>query len=135
VTVTSLGTRPGGLLVVGVLVYAAAASLTTPLTPIASFAVLVPVVIVLVPVSAWHPRAETRVLRGHLSRTALAWGVVVGLTALWDVLAWVQQPAYNVAAPDHPTISLLLDPLTGSPLPRFLLWSAWLYVGFRLARR
>ena len=122
-------------MVAGLLVYAAAASLTTPLTPIASVAVLVPVVIVLVLGSAWNSRAETRVLRGRLSRTALAWGVVVGLTALWDLVAWLQQPAYNVAAPDHPTLSLLLEPLTGSPLPRFLLWSAWLYAGYRLARR
>ena len=51
------------------------------------------------------------------------------------VTAWLAQPAYNVVSADHPTISLLLDPLSGSGLPRFVLWSCWLYAGYRLVRR
>ncbi|HEX2174417.1 MAG TPA: hypothetical protein VHG70_00785, partial [Nocardioidaceae bacterium] len=80
-------------------------------------------------------RADIGLSQGRLSRTALAWGGVVALTALWDLAAWLAQPAYNVASAAHPTISLLLDPLSGSALPRFLLWCCWLYVGYRLVRR
>ncbi len=124
-----------GLGLAGVLLYAAAGSLTAPLTVLASVAVLVPGVIMLVVASVRRPRAHRGPFRERLSRTALAWGGVVALTALWDLAAWLAQPAYNVAAADHPTISLLLDPLTGSPLPRFLLWFCWLYLGYRLVRR
>ncbi len=134
-TVGLLGTRREVLPVAGVLLYAAAASLTTPLTPMASVAVLVPAVTVLVLAGARNTRPHAGRIRGHLSRTALAWAVVVALTAVWDLLAWLAQPAYNVASASHPTLSLLLDPLTGSPLPRLVLWCCWLYVGYRLVRR
>lgn len=117
------------------LLYAAVASLTTPLTWVASVAVLVPGVVVLVLAGAPRSRADTGLFQERLSRTALAWGGVVALAASWDLAAWLAQPAYNVASVDHPTISLLLDPLSGSPLPRLVLWCCWLYVGYRLVRR
>lgn len=133
-TTSVLGGRRA-LALAGALVYAAAASLTTPLTPLASVAVLVPGVVVLVLASARRTWVDTGPFQAGLSRTALAWGVVVALTALWDLAAWLAQPAYNVASADHPTISLLLDPLTGSLIPRFVLWCCWLYAGYRLVRR
>ena len=105
------------------------------MTPLAAVAVLLPCAVVLVLAGAPRTWADTRPAQGRLSRTAWAWGGVVALTALWDLVAWLGQPAYNVASADHPTISLLLDPLTGSPSPRFLLWCCWLYVGYRLVRR
>ena len=121
--------------VAGLVLYAGMASLTKPLTVVASAAVLVPGVVVLVLAGARRTWADTGLVQARLSRTALAWGGVVALTALWDLAAWLAQPAYNVASGDHPTISLLLDPLSGSGLPRFVLWSCWLYVGYRLVRR
>lgn len=124
-----------GLAVATLLLYAAVASLTAPLSLVASVAVLVPGVTMLVVASARRTRADIGLFQGRLSRTALAWGGVVALTALWDLAAWLAQPAYNVASAAHPTISLLLDPLSGSALPRFLLWCCWLYVGYRLVRR
>ena len=119
----------------GALVYAAVASLTTPLTTAATVAVLLPIALVLVLAGARSTRADTGRLQGGMSRTVLAWSAVVTLTALWDLVAWLSQPAYDVASADQPTISVLFDPLTGSPLPRFLLWCCWLYVGYRLVRR
>jgi hypothetical protein len=135
VTSSLLGKRRRGLAMAGVLLYAAPASLTAPLTPVASVAVLLPCVLVLGLACAWRTRTDTGRLRERLSRTALAWGAVVTLTAAWDLVAWLSQPAYDVASADHPTVSVLLDPLTGSPLPRFLLWCCWLYAGYRLVRR
>ena len=68
-------------------------------------------------------------------RTAAAWAVLVLLGGAWELAAWLRQPAYDVASPDHPTLSLLLDPVTGSGPGRFAAWCAWLYVGWRVARR
>ena len=133
-TISVLGGRRA-LVLAGALLYAATAALTTPLTPLASVAVLVPEGLVLVLAGARRTWADTGLWQGGLSRTAMAWGAVVVLTAVWDLAAWLAQPAYNVASADHPTISLLLDPLTGSLLPRFVLWCCWLYVGYRLVRR
>ena len=133
-TISVLGGRRA-LVLAGALLYAATAALTTPLTPLASVAVLVPGVVVLVLACARRTWTDPVPFQGGLSRTVLAWGVVVALTAAWDLAAWLAQPAYNVASADHPTISLLLDPLTGSLLPRFVLWCCWLYVGYRLVRR
>jgi len=135
VTSSLLGKRRGALVMAGALVYAAVAALTTPLTTVATVAVLLPSALVLVLAGSGSTRPPTGSLRGGLSRTALAWVAVVTLTALWDLVAWLGQPAYDVASADQPTISVLLDPVTGSPLPRFLLWCCWLYVGYRLVRR
>jgi hypothetical protein len=135
VTISLLQERRGRLAVAGMILYAAVASRTTPLTPGASVAVLVPGVVVLVLSGVRHNRAATGRSEEGLYRTALAWGGVVALTALWDLVAWSGQPRHDVASADHPTISVLLDPLTGSPLPRFVLWCCWLYVGYRLVRR
>jgi len=135
VTPSLPGKRRGGLATAGVLLYAAAACVTTPLTPAASVAVLLPAVLVLVLAGARRVRLDTGRPHERLSRTAFAWGAVVTLTAVGDLAAWLSQPAYDVASAAHPTISVLLDPMTGSPLPRFLLWCCWLYAGYRLVRR
>lgn len=119
----------------GVLLYAAAASLTAPLTAAAAAAVLVPSAVSLVLALRLPTAPDRQVTGGRLSRTVLAWAAVVALTAIWDLVAWLQQPAYDVASPEHPTVSVLLDPLTGSTVPRFLLWCLWLYIGYRLVRR
>jgi hypothetical protein len=120
----------------GVLLYAATAAATAPMTSAAAIAVLVPCVVVLV-LTVGRPTnsPQRRVAGGRLSWTALAWGGVVALAAALDMSAWLRQPAYNVASHEHPTLSLLLDPLTGSTVPRFLLWCMWLYAGYRLVRR
>jgi hypothetical protein len=118
-------------------VYAGAAALTPPLTTAAAAAVAIPSLALLVlaaldrrPTPPRSPAAAPRV-----RRTALAWGTLALLAAGWDLAAWLQQPAYDVASHAHPTVSLLLDPVT-APLPgRFVAWCCWLYVGYRLVRR
>lgn len=116
-------------------VYAAGAALTRPLTVAATAAVVVPAVVVLVRACSARPLAEPGTRPAGRVRTALAWGVVLALFGAWDLAAWVQQPAYNVASNDHPTISLLLDPLLEPWPARFAAWCGWLYVGWRLVRR
>jgi hypothetical protein len=71
----------------------------------------------------------------RLRRTAAAWAVLVVLGGAWELASWLRQPAYDVASPEHPTLSLLLDPVTGGGPGRFAAWCGWLYVGWRLVRR
>ena len=71
----------------------------------------------------------------RLRRTAAAWASLVLLGGALEFAAWLRQPAYDIASPDHPTLSLLLDPVTGSGPGRFVAWCAWLYVGWRVAHR
>ena len=134
--------------------YAALASMTQPLTRTASFAVAVPVVIVLTQAVRQRPstasrgprvaatasgaeahRRRTPGFRGPSRRTAAAWGVVVVLAAALELVAFVHQPAYNVGSPGFPTLSLLLDPVTEAGATRFLVWCCWLWAGWALVHR
>ncbi|CAA9279810.1 MAG: hypothetical protein AVDCRST_MAG41-3512 [uncultured Corynebacteriales bacterium] len=136
-----------GTLAVAVALYAAAASSTAPLTGAATVAVALPATAALVLATRRRPRpgapapgtdprpTDPRPTGPRLRRTAAAWALLVGLGAAWELAAWLRQPAYDVAAPDHPTLSLLLDPVTGGGPGRFAAWCAWLYVGWRVARR
>jgi hypothetical protein len=110
--------------------YAALASLSRPFSAAALVAVAVPVLVVLAASRRPVP-APPRPLR----RTAVACGALLTLAAVVELVAFVRQPAYNVAAPDLPTLSVLLDPLTGAGLTRFLAWCGWLFVGWQLVRR
>jgi hypothetical protein len=71
----------------------------------------------------------------RLRRTAAAWASLVLLGGALEFVAWLRQPAYDIASPDHPTLSLLLDPVTGSGPGRFVSWCVWLYVGWRVGHR
>lgn len=120
--------------------YAAGASLTRPDTGAAALAVALPaaVVVVLTGVRAGARRPcgpDPADAHPSVRRTAWAWAALVGLAVLWELAALLQQPAYDVASEDHPTVSILLDPLTDSGAPRFLAWCCWLYLGYRLVRR
>ena len=127
--------RPGLVVGAGAL-YAGLASLTRPLTGAAAVAVAVPAALVLV--RAWRPlppRLPSRLGPPGAARTAVAWGVVLVLAAAVELVAFARQPAYNVAFPDLPTLSVLLDPLTSGGPTRFLAWFGWLWAGWQLARR
>jgi hypothetical protein len=116
-------------------VYAAGAALSRPLSDAATVAVAAPGLVVVVLACLRDRYAGLGTRRPRTARTVLAWAAVVALFAAWDLAAWLQQPAYNVASYDHPTISLLLDPVL-EPWPvRFAAWCGWLYVGWRLVRR
>ncbi len=127
--------RRGRVVGVAVVVYAAVASWTQPLTPAAAVAVAVPGLVVLMAAAVWPSRTVAAAEAGRVRRSAVAWGALACVAAGWELAAWLRQPAYNVASPDHPTVSLLLDPVTESSVPRFVVWCAWLYVGYRLVRR
>ena len=131
-----------GILVAGAVVYAAAASATAPLTGAAMVMVAVPAAGVLVLAVRSRngrgrpaPPADTPPVDRRLRRTATAWAVPILFGGVLELSAWLRQPAYDVASPDHPTLSLLLDPVTGGGPGRLVAWCAWLYAGWRVARR
>lgn len=105
------------------------------MTVAAAVAVGVPAVAVLVLVFLGRRSAERREVAPGVRRAAALWAVLLALAAVWELAAWLQQPAYDVASSDHPTVSVLLDPITEPWLPRFGAWCCWLYVGYRLVRR
>ena len=121
-----------GLAVGAVALYAGVASLSRPFSGAAVVAVAVPVGIVLVRSRRRRPAVPLAV---PLRRTAVAWGAVLGLATVVELVAFVRQPAYDVASPALPTLSVLLDPLTSAGPTRFLAWCGWLWVGWELARR
>jgi len=120
-----------GLAVGAVALYAGVASLSRPFSGAAVVAVAVPVAVVLVRSRRRRPAVPNVPLR----RTAVAWGAVLGLATVVELVALVRQPAYDVASPALPTLSVLLDPLTSAGPTRFLAWCGWLWVGWELARR
>jgi len=117
------------------LLYAALASASRPLTEAAAVAVAVPAAIVLAQACRRRARPPAGAVSPRVRRTAVAWAVLVVLAGTAELVALTRQPAYNVGSRDHPTISLLLDPVTeGWPL-RFVAWCCWLYLGWAVARR
>jgi len=121
-----------GLAVGAVALYAGVASLSRPFSAAAVVAVAVPLGIVLVRSRRRRPAVPVDV---PLRRTAVAWGAVLGLATVVELVAFVRQPAYDVASPALPTLSVLLDPLTSAGPTRFLAWCGWLWAGWELARR
>ena len=124
-----------GLALAAAVLYAVLASLTRPLTGSAAAAVAVPAAIVLTRACRRRAPGSAGAVSARIRRTAVAWGVVVLLAGALEVAALSGQPAYDVASPDHPTLSFLMDQVTeGWPL-RFVAWCCWLYVGWVVARR
>jgi hypothetical protein len=123
------------VVLVCVVLYAAVASQTRPLTDAAAVAVAVPVGAVLVLAGTGGAAAADRSgIDPGVRRTAALWAAVVALAAAWELAAWLQQPAYNIASYEHPTASVLLDPVIQPWIPRFAAWCCWLYVGYRVVR-
>lgn len=114
--------------------YAGLASLTQPMTRTAEIACVAPAALVLALACRSSPRgaAQSAV---PVRRTAAAWTTLLAFAAAWELTAWLQQPAYNIPSRDHPTVSVLLDPLTGQGPLRLAAWAAWLWAGWRLVRR
>lgn len=136
VTLNRSADRRRWLVLVALGLYAGGASLTRPHTGAATLAVVLPAAVVLVRAGTRHPSGLAAAdAHPSLRRTAWAWAAVVVSTAVWELAAWLQQPAYNVASEDHPTVSILLDPLTDATATRLLAWYCWLYLGYRMARR
>jgi hypothetical protein len=127
--------RPGLVVVAGVL-YAALAALTQPLTVPATVAWAVPALAALILAGLRTPAVRHRAgADRRIRRTAVAWGTILALVVALELAAWLQQPAYNVGSHDHPTISLLLDPILEPWPARLGAWAVWLWVGWRVVRR
>lgn len=123
------------VVLVCVVLYAAVASLTRPLTGAAAVAVAVPAFAGLVLAGITRPSADRGGIDPAVRRTAALWAAVVAVATAWELAAWLQQPAYNVASYEHPTASMLFDPVTDAGIPRFAAWCCWVYAGYRAVRR
>ena len=68
-------------------------------------------------------------------RGATVWGLWLLAFLLWEAGAFLFQESPTVGNDDHPTLSLLMDPLLQQQPVRALGYLAWLVGGWRLLRR
>jgi hypothetical protein len=117
------------LVVVAVLVAWVGAGFASHSWP-ATIAVLVPAAVLLVP--AVRTPSSTVETSDRLRRGLVVWSVLLGLGLGWEAYAFVRQPDWSRASPDHPTISTLLDPVLEHGPLRVVGWLVWLWAGWRL---
>ena len=55
----------------------------------------------------------------------IAWAAVGVAICLTELYSFTQQTDPDVGNPDHPTLSLLSDPLMAAPVSRALLFAGW----------
>lgn len=123
----------GMVLVLLWLGYAGVASGLRALTWPATVAVLVPAAAA-VTLAVRRPPERQRP-SPRVIRALVVWGVLVGAFLLWEAWAFFHQPAWNIGAVAHPTLSTLAGPLLHHRLARFCAWLLWLYAGWWFARR
>jgi hypothetical protein len=120
-------------LMAGGLLYATLASITQPFTVTADVVTAVPLVVVfaLVLVTLLRPTTTAdRPPSSGRSRGASVWlAVLVAMTA-WELYCYVNQPR-----PMHPTLSVLIDLLDRTHIGKTAAFTAWLALGWFLARR
>jgi hypothetical protein len=121
-------------LVIGGLGYAVAAGGLGPFSWPAMVAVAGPGLVGVM--SAWQaaPRPSAKAAPIHAGGAA-AWAAVFVVLALWELAALLLQPSLTTSSPQHPTISVLLDPALGSQLGRSVGFAVWLALGWSLVRR
>jgi hypothetical protein len=108
--------------------YGLVAALFRPLTWAAAVAVLAPGVVVLVvrvrrPVAALSLDARPRL-------ASFQWGGLLAALTGWEAVAW-----FGPNDPEHPTLSLLLDPALEHYPVRVLGYLLWLAAGLWLVTR
>jgi hypothetical protein len=99
-----------------------------PSVPLTVALVLPGVVVLALALRAGHPPRPS-VRPGWWS-----WALVGVLICVWELAAFLQQTSPDQGSFDHPTLSVILDPMFAVPLPRSLLLAGWLAVGLLLAR-
>ena len=67
---------------------------------------------------------------GAHATSALIWGIIFALLVGWELAAYFQHPRA-----DHPTLSVLAEPLIDGRPARALAFSTWIAVGAYLCRR
>jgi hypothetical protein len=68
-------------------------------------------------------------------RTKWLWAGVMVLICLWELISFLSQPDAQTDSYDHPTLSAILNPMFGHEPFRVVVLTAWLAIGFWLARR
>jgi hypothetical protein len=68
------------------------------------------------------------------ARRAWPWAVVAVSICLIELASFVQQPDLRTGSVEHPTLSVLIDPLLASPVARGVAIAAWLLGGCLLLR-
>jgi hypothetical protein len=106
--------------------YAVLAAFSRPLTLPAAAAVVLPAVALILLAAHRTPPPRVALTRRHVA----PWAVLVALLAAWEATAalWGNDAA-------HPTLSLLLDPVTATYPGRLAGWLAWLGAGRWLVTR
>ncbi len=66
---------------------------------------------------------------------ALVWGGVAIAAGGWELAALAQQPTLLEGSPDHPTLSVLLDPVLATYPGRVAVLACWLALGRYLVRK
>ena len=125
--------RQHAALSIAALAYALAASGLPSRGWLATAAILAPVV--LVTVRAERLRGVRQPIDIATRRTVTAWSALLLLGLAWEAWSFLNQPAWNIAAYTHPTLSILLDPLLTHRAARAAGWLLWLYAGWRLTDR
>lgn len=115
------------------LAYAGFASGLPPLTARVAVAVLLPVGIVAVLAMRRELSIEHEE-RPATRRAVRVWSVLLAIGLLWEAWAFFNQPAWDVASYDHPSLSSLVKPYLEHRALRFGTWTLWLYAGIRLVR-
>ena len=110
----------------GIFIYAWWATGRSPFTTTATLAVVGAGLAAMAVGQARRPQNESRPARAG----ALRWVVVLVALAVWQLLAYVQQPRS-----EHPTLSSLSNAALEHHTTRALAFTAWLVAGARLARR
>jgi hypothetical protein len=80
-------------------------------------------------------RAREHTPDGVDTRGATVWGLWLLAFLLWEAGAFLFQESPTIPNHDHPTLSLLMDPLLQPQPVRALGYLAWLLGGWRLLRR
>lgn len=79
--------------------------------------------------------ASGAVSRVAFRRGVVVWSVLIGALVVLEAFAYVRQPDWLHADPDHPTLSILLDPALEEGPVRFLGWLVWLALGWWVVTR
>jgi hypothetical protein len=113
------------VVVAGALVYAWIASGLRAFTHPEAVAVAIPIVIGGIAMLRMHPAATDATRRG-----TWVWAVLFGALVAWELISYRLSPRV-----DHPTLSSITDWAMSTHPSRFVVFVAWLGLGYWLFRR
>ena len=118
-------TWPVAAVVAAALVYAWIASGLRPFTHPEAVAVAIPLVVGGIAMLRMHPGDTEATHRG-----TWVWVVLFGALVTWELISYRLSPRV-----DHPTLSSIADWAMSAHPGRFVMFAAWLAVGYWLFRR